>query len=227
MKIKHGCLIVLPFRCYSLTLLPYWYFDILTSSSILPCWIILHRLKYYTIHSQCLATVPKGYAAGGVSVDSVDSDDSDDDSFYEDRAGEEDGASDDYEDSDDDDEREFGGRLRDQVMDEYQRMMDGELFSQPALAESFERVESTIVRSTDDTGATAKGGEGGDVPAVDIETNLLKNLLESHAHSLGLNGGPASQLLSQFGIKMPKPPSMSSHVSSESDGKAGATVEEV
>jgi hypothetical protein len=49
----------------------------------------------------------------------------------------------------------------------------------------------------------------GDDDDVHIEKNLLKNLLESHA-SQGGASGPASNLLSQLGVSMPSPPSLSS-----------------
>jgi hypothetical protein len=40
---------------------------------------------------------------------------------------------------------------------------------------------------------------------VDVEKNLLKNLLESHAGTMG-GTGPASNILSQMGVNLPKPP---------------------
>ena len=44
-----------------------------------------------------------------------------------------------------------------------------------------------------------------DVYDVDMQTNLLKYLLESHASNMGLPG-PASQLLSQLGVSLPSGP---------------------
>ena len=41
---------------------------------------------------------------------------------------------------------------------------------------------------------------------VDVEANMLKYLLESHAAQLGAAAGPASLLLSQLGINLPAPP---------------------
>lgn len=57
--------------------------------------------------------------------------------------------------------------------------------SQSTLIESFERYDDTLAD-------------------VDIEKNLLTNLLESHASQMG-SSGPASNLLSQIGIKLPFP----------------------
>ena len=42
---------------------------------------------------------------------------------------------------------------------------------------------------------------------VDVDKNLLKNLLESHAGQMG-GSGPASNILSQMGVELPKPPHM-------------------
>jgi hypothetical protein len=42
---------------------------------------------------------------------------------------------------------------------------------------------------------------------VDIDLNLLKNLLESFSAEIG-GVGPASNLLSQLGLKLPRGPSM-------------------
>ena len=50
------------------------------------------------------------------------------------------------------------------------------------------------------------------IPEVDEQRNVLKYLLESHAAqaTMGGGGGPASQLLSQLGLNLPKPPTLSS-----------------
>jgi hypothetical protein len=66
--------------------------------------------------------------------------------------------------------------------------LDDEL-ADSTLAESFERYD---------------GSEG-----IDVEKNLLKNLLESHASQMG-SSGPASNLLSQLGVSMPSAPTLSS-----------------
>lgn len=68
--------------------------------------------------------------------------------------------------------------------------MDAEL-SRTTMLESFER----------------QGKSDGDDSyyEVDVEKNLLKNLLESHASTMG-GTGPASNILSQMGVELPKPP---------------------
>lgn len=76
-------------------------------------------------------------------------------------------------------------------------MMDMELFGETAMAETFERKPVPAGSKSD-----KNMGE------VDVDLNLLKNLLESHSQSLGMPTGPASQLLSQFGVQMPRPPPM-------------------
>ena len=45
--------------------------------------------------------------------------------------------------------------------------------------------------------------------AVNVDLNFLKYLLESHASQLG-SAGPATQLFSQLGIKLPNLPPMNS-----------------
>jgi hypothetical protein len=42
-------------------------------------------------------------------------------------------------------------------------------------------------------------------PPVNVDLNLLKNLLESYSLQMG-GSGPASNLLSQLGLQMPRPP---------------------
>jgi len=71
---------------------------------------------------------------------------------------------------------------------DYEAMMENELLDS-TLAASFVRTE-----------------DGRDV---DVEQNLLTHLLESHASQLG-GAGPASTLLSQMGISLPKPPTSKS-----------------
>lgn len=78
-------------------------------------------------------------------------------------------------------------------MEEYSKYMDAEL-SSTTLAESFEKTLNSEDDSADD---------------VDVEKNLLKYLMESHASQLGLPG-PASQLLSQLNLSLPLPPPMNS-----------------
>ena len=91
-------------------------------------------------------------------------------------------------------------------------MMDLELYSNSAMAESFERVhidtESSAHTEEGSSSSSREGGGGGELGEIDIDKNLLKNLLESHAYALGMGGGPASQLLSQLGAVLPKPPPM-------------------
>jgi hypothetical protein len=70
--------------------------------------------------------------------------------------------------------------------------MEMQLFSESTLASSFERKE---------------GDGSGELEEVDIDRNLLQNLLDSHAFSVGYTGGSvASNLLSQLGVNMPQPP---------------------
>jgi len=71
---------------------------------------------------------------------------------------------------------------------DYEAMMENELLDS-TLAASFVRTE--------------------DGREVDVEQNLLTHLLESHASQLG-GAGPASTLLSQMGISLPKPPASKS-----------------
>lgn len=71
---------------------------------------------------------------------------------------------------------------------DYEAMMENELLDS-TLAASFVRTE--------------------DGREVDVEQNLLTHLLESHASQLG-GAGPASTLLSQMGISLPKPPTSKS-----------------
>lgn len=92
--------------------------------------------------------------------------------------------------------------------------MDMELFGQTAMAETFERKPPASHREGEE-------GEGG-LGEVDVDLNLLKNLLESHSQGLGLPTGPASQLLAQFGISMPRPPPMKS--SNDSDDEDGSVT---
>ncbi len=85
--------------------------------------------------------------------------------------------------------------------------MDEELFgSNSALRSSFERM--TTQKSKNGVGGNKDlTGDGGD-DEVDLDFNLLKNLLESHAMALESNGAglsPAEILLSHFGIDMPTP----------------------
>jgi hypothetical protein len=101
--------------------------------------------------------------------------------------------------------------------------MDRELRG-TTLAQSFERLKSdkglhaeTRGRSgktdeaqvaSDDNDDDLSDGSDDDSDAVgdvDIETNLVKYFLESHASQLGLPG-PASLLLSQLGVSMPTAP---------------------
>jgi hypothetical protein len=51
------------------------------------------------------------------------------------------------------------------------------------------------------------GEEGERYGEIDVEKNLLKNLLESHASQMG-QAGPATTLLSQLGIPLPNPPQL-------------------
>ena len=78
--------------------------------------------------------------------------------------------------------------------EEYAQLMDLELQTS-SLAKSFERKAKT-------------DSDSGELGEVDMYKNLLANLLESHASQEGLPG-PASQLLSQLGLNLPPPPSLS------------------
>jgi hypothetical protein len=101
--------------------------------------------------------------------------------------------------------------------------MDRELRG-TTLAQSFERLKSDKGLHAETRGRSGKTDEaqvasddnddylsdGSDddsdaVGDVDIETNLVKYFLESHASQLGLPG-PASLLLSQLGVSMPTAP---------------------
>lgn len=75
--------------------------------------------------------------------------------------------------------------------------MEQELFGnqKSTLGSSFETYEDS-----DDEGDSATG-----VKQVDVDKNILKYMLEAHAAQLG-GSGPASNLLSQLGIVLPKPP---------------------
>ena len=68
--------------------------------------------------------------------------------------------------------------------------MDAEVYNSEILRESFERSEAS---------------DDGNVPSIDVEKNLLKYLLESHASQMG-GAGPASMLLQMLGANMPIPP---------------------
>jgi hypothetical protein len=73
-------------------------------------------------------------------------------------------------------------------------MMDGELLGNSSIGATFERREGVDTNEP--------------MAEEDIEYHMLKNLLESHAQSLGTpsSASPASQLLAQLGINLPAPP---------------------
>jgi hypothetical protein len=79
-------------------------------------------------------------------------------------------------------------------------MMDNELFSESALAETFEWTERN--------GSGGGGGGGGGGKEVDMDMTLLKNLMESQAHGMGSMSGPLGHLMAQMGINVPLPPPM-------------------
>lgn len=78
--------------------------------------------------------------------------------------------------------------------------MESELKGNSSLFQAFEKYNSA-----------SASGDGQDGDAVDVEANLLKHLLESHASAVDLQqqrgqrwtSGPASVLLSQMGISLP------------------------
>eukprot|EP00602_Paraphysomonas_sp_CaronLab_P012394 CAMPEP_0185040924 /NCGR_PEP_ID=MMETSP1103-20130426/39591_1 /TAXON_ID=36769 /ORGANISM="Paraphysomonas bandaiensis, Strain Caron Lab Isolate" /LENGTH=910 /DNA_ID=CAMNT_0027580445 /DNA_START=23 /DNA_END=2752 /DNA_ORIENTATION=+ len=113
---------------------------------------------------------------------------------------EDDGSSDESEGEDSDDWTAGGEEKEnseDRFMSEYMDAMEAEL-SGSTMLETFERYSADV---------DAENGEDGLYRPVDIEANLLKNLLESHASQMG-SAGPASNLLSQLGIDLPPPPSL-------------------
>ena len=63
---------------------------------------------------------------------------------------------------------------------------------------------SEAIDDDDDDDDKNNEEEGIDIDPVDVDLNLLKYILESHASQDG-NTGPATQLLSQLGIKLPYP----------------------
>ena len=100
--------------------------------------------------------------------------------------------------------------------------MDQEIFNNPnsTLASSFEMydeeeggMDSRSVDEDEDEDFSdyeedEEGGEDGGMQRsheVDVERNVVKYLLESHAAQLG-RSGPASQLMSQLGIALPRAP---------------------
>lgn len=110
--------------------------------------------------------------------DNDDKDSDDEDSFYNDSDSND--SDDIYDNNDNNDTDDF--------MNEYAKQMDSEL-SSTTLAESFEMISNSENETND----------------VDIEKNLLKYLMESHASQLGMPG-PATQLLSQLNLSLPLPP---------------------
>lgn len=105
-----------------------------------------------------------------------------------------------------------------------QNSMRNELFggNQTTLGASFETyedVEEEPAASHTAAGSTARKMR---VKDVDLERNMVKYLLESHAAQLG-RGGPVSLLMSQLGISLPRPPrpNLSGETSdSDSDGRS-------
>lgn len=87
--------------------------------------------------------------------------------------------------------------------------MDNELYksSNSTLASSFERIRrnrfesESKVNRTDDADDFYDSNDEEDDFEVDMDVNLLKYMLESHAAQDGASG-PASQLLSQLGFQM-------------------------
>ena len=103
--------------------------------------------------------------------------------------------------------------------------MDRELASS-TLVESFERYTADVDRnsrndevnndeddSNSDNSTNLKNPKNPkklkNPEAVNVDLNFLKYLLESHASQLG-SAGPATQLFSQLGIKLPNLPPMNS-----------------
>ena len=122
------------------------------------------------------------------SDDNVNDKDSDDeDSFYNNSENSDEDRSDDNDTDDDSDRDNLSENDHDDFMTEYSKYMEAEL-SSTTLAESFEKSENN---SND----------------VDVEKNLLKYLMESHASQLGMPG-PTTQLLSQLNLSLPLPPPM-------------------
>ena len=72
-------------------------------------------------------------------------------------------------------------------------------------------LSGTTMHETFERQGDKKETRGDEYYDVDVEKNLLTNLLESHAGQMG-GAGPASTLLSQMGVELPKPP----HLSGES-----------
>jgi hypothetical protein len=74
--------------------------------------------------------------------------------------------------------------------------MDNELFSNSALAETFEWTDPSASGSSKDR-------------EVDVDMTMLKNLMESQSHAMGSPmSGPLSQLMAQLGINLPLAPPM-------------------
>jgi len=120
--------------------------------------------------------------------DNVNDKDSDDeDSFYNDSENSDNDRNGDNDTDDDSDRDNTSENDHDDFMSEYSKYMEAEL-SSTTLAESFEKSENN---SND----------------VDVEKNLLKYLMESHASQLGMPG-PTTQLLSQLNLSLPLPPPM-------------------
>ena len=96
--------------------------------------------------------------------------------------------------------------------------MDAELEGS-TLVSSFERerIESTLQSSLEMNigGRSRAREETKSVGPVDVDHNLLKYLLESHAAQEGREG-PAGLLLSQLGISLPRP-----QLSGNSSGRSG------
>ncbi|XP_006812072.1 protein ecdysoneless homolog [Saccoglossus kowalevskii] len=107
-------------------------------------------------------------------------------------------------DLDDDDELEGEAAEMKEMMEQ----MDREL-SQTMMGKSFEKQTekkptSSKTTSQDEQEDAKYGGseEPEDIPAVDVDVNLLKNLLESYSSQQGL-AGPTSNLLHSMGMKLP------------------------
>lgn len=98
------------------------------------------------------------------------------------------------EDDEEDDEEEDGEEMEAELLQQYQSLMDSELFHNSSLAETFEW-----------TGEQRTG----DNDEVDVDMNLLKNLLEAQSQGMGNPlAGPLGQLMAQLGVQMPVPPPM-------------------
>lgn len=102
-------------------------------------------------------------------------------------------------DSDDGNDGQSIPNMPSSLMSEYLDQLDKELGG-TTMMETFENILSDR-RAFSEIPDQSPSAEG--TPIVDIDLNLLKNLLESHASQIG-GIGPASQLLGQLGLSFPK-----------------------